>query len=80
MNMSIKRHQYVNGVATKTFEELSFKEQAQSITSYINVLERMIRANLRRAKKEGRDASTVMRKRLEQIQRVIHRVSMPKSQ
>jgi len=31
MNMSIKRHQYVEGVATKTFEELNFKEQAQSI-------------------------------------------------
>lgn len=62
-----------NGEPTATFEELSFAEQAKSITATTNVLGRMIDSNVRRAIQEDRDADEIKRKRLDQVQRMINR-------
>lgn len=69
----MRRHQYVNGVPQATFEELNFKEQAQSITMTINVLGRMIDSNQRRANEENRDTDDILVRRLNQVQRMIDR-------
>ena len=44
---------------TKTFEELTFAEQAKSINIHVVGLERSIRAHLRRANRERRDVIQV---------------------
>jgi hypothetical protein len=52
--MVIKRHRYRNGTSTKTFDELNYKEQAQSINMTKVNLKKMIAAHNRKAKEEGR--------------------------
>ena len=70
----MRRHKYRDGEATATFEELTYKEQAQSITAQIQTLERAILANLRRARSEGRDASSILERRADQVQRLVRRL------
>lgn len=52
--MSNKRHKYRDGEPTKTFEELSYAEQAQSINVTELNLAKMKGAHRRRAREEGR--------------------------
>ena len=70
----MERHKYRNNVPTATFEDLNYKEQAQSITASINSLERMIRSNLRRAGEENRAVDATRESRLGQVQRMIDRI------
>lgn len=58
---------------TAHFEELTFKEQASSITATINALSGMIRNHLRRANIENRNVVGIHKKRFDQIKRMIHR-------
>jgi len=69
----MKRHRYRKGEPTATFEELSFADQAKSITATINTLSSMIDSNLRRAAQENRDTNEILAKRLDQVQRMIDR-------
>jgi len=62
-----------NGEPTATFEELTFAEQAKSISAATNVLGLMIDSNLRRAEKEGRDVDEIKKKRLDQVRRMINK-------
>ncbi len=60
---------------TKTFDELTFAEQAKSINAQIVELQRSIGAHLRRAESEGRDVGRVHDKCLSQLGRLLDRVS-----
>jgi hypothetical protein len=71
--MKMKRHKYRDGEATATFAELSFQEQAKSITATANKLGAMIDANVRRARAEDRDDVGLLKKRLGQIERMVNR-------
>lgn len=70
----MRRHKYRENEPTATFEELTFKEQAQSITASINSLERMINSHIRRAREEDRDVDNIRERRLDQVQRMISRI------
>jgi hypothetical protein len=52
--MDMKRHQYRNGIPTKTFNELNYKEQAQSINMIKVNLRKMMAAHNRKAREGGR--------------------------
>jgi flagellar biosynthesis/type III secretory pathway chaperone len=57
---------------TKTFEELDYAEQAKSISAQINILERAIIANARKAKVEQKE--TPIPNRIEQVERLVQRL------
>jgi len=59
---------------TKTFEELTFAEQAKSINAQIVVLQRSIRAHVRRAMKEQRPKQITEAKCRAQVQRLLSRI------
>lgn len=59
---------------TKTFEQLTFAEQAKSINAQIVVLQRSIRAHVRRAQIENRPSLSVRAKCEAQISRLLSRV------
>ncbi|MCK4913680.1 MAG: helix-turn-helix domain-containing protein [Planctomycetes bacterium] len=73
-NNKVRTHKHRDGIPTATFEELNFKEQAQSITAKINTLERMINNHIKRAKEENRNVADLLKRRLEQVQRMINRM------
>jgi hypothetical protein len=52
--MDMKRHQYRNGKPTKIFDELNYKEQAQSINMTKVNLRKMETAHKRKGKEEGK--------------------------
>lgn len=58
----------------KTFEELTFAEQAKAINIRVVGLQRSVRAHLRRAKAEGRDVDKIREKRVEQVRRLLGRL------
>lgn len=68
-----RTHRIRNGKPTAAFGELSFAEQAKSISATVNVLGRMINSNLRRAREESRDTAEILEKRLEQVERMVNR-------
>jgi hypothetical protein len=57
---------------TKTFEELTYAEQAKSINAELQSLEKAIKANIRRALKENRKSPRDMR--IGNLQAVIGRL------
>lgn len=59
---------------TKTFEELTFAEQAKSINIHDVGLEHSIRAHLRRANRERRDVTQVGNKCKNQLRRLLGRL------
>jgi ribosomal protein L39E len=59
---------------TRTFESLDYAEQAKSISAQIHSLEMAIKANIRRALKENRELP--IRKRIEQVERLVQRLKM----
>ncbi len=63
------------GIAEQTFEELDFAGQARSINGTIRHLERAIEAHLRTATAEGRDAQQVLDSRIDQVRRMLDRLS-----
>jgi len=65
--MAQPRHQ----VNKKTFEELTFSEQAKSISAQIIILKRAIRAHIRRAIQEEKNSSKVLTKCRGQVERMI---------
>lgn len=69
--MSNKRHKYRNGEPTAEFEDMTFEEQAKSISATINSVGKMIDSNVRRGIEENRNAEEILEKRLEQVQRMI---------
>jgi len=71
--MSNERHKYRNGEPTAKFQDLTFEEQAKSISATTNSLGKMTDSNKRRAIEEGRNAEEIMEKRLEQVQRMINK-------
>ena len=73
----MRRHKYRGGEPQADFNELSFKEQAQSITASINQLSVDIDAHLGRARQEGRDEQAILEKRLDQIERMLDRKRIP---
>ena len=60
---------------TRTFEELTFAEQAKSIQGQLMVLQRAIRAHVRRAEEEGREPDEVRITCLGQIARLMGRLT-----
>jgi len=69
--MSNERHKYRNGEPTAKFQDLTFEEQAKSISATVNSLGKMIDSNVRRGIGEDRNAEEIMERRLEQVQRMI---------
>ena len=69
----MRRHKYRGGEAQANFDDLNFKEQAQSITAAINQLGFKIDANLRRAREEGRDEQSIRERRTDQVERMLDR-------
>jgi hypothetical protein len=57
---------------TKTFEELDYAEQAKSISAQINILEKAIIANARKAEVEQKE--TPIHGRIEQVERLVQRL------
>ncbi len=68
--MAEKRHKD----DTATFEELTFAEQAKSITAQLNTVQRAVRAHIRRAGAEGKDRAAVLAKCRDQVQRLLDRL------
>ena len=64
-----------HGMAEQTFEELDFAGQSRSINGTIRHLERAIEAHLRRATAEERDAQQVLASRIEEVGRMLDRLS-----
>ncbi|MHC1737976.1 MAG: hypothetical protein AB9882_08220 [Ignavibacteriaceae bacterium] len=61
---------------TKTFEELTYNEQAKSITAQINVIVAAIRAHMRRAQtEENRDFQQTRLKCIGQLMRAVLRLT-----
>ena len=58
----------------RIFGKLTFAEQARSITAMINNLQRSVRAHVRKARAEGRDAEAVFQKCVDQINRLPKRL------
>ena len=69
--MTRKAHQ--NGLSE--FRDLDFAEQAKSISALTNGLGRSINANLRAGASERRDVEAIRKKRINQIKRMIDRIS-----
>ena len=65
--MTIRRHKQ----DTKTFDELTFDEQAKSITATINQLQRAIRSHV---KKVPSKSKTTQKKCLKQLNRLLGRL------
>ena len=59
---------------TKEFDELNFKEQAQSINAQFANLGKAVKAHLRKAKVEGRDMERVREKCMSQADKLVHRI------
>ena len=59
----------------KTFEELTYNEQAKSITAQINVIVAAIRAHMRRAQTENRDTHQTRLKCIGQLMRAVLRLT-----
>lgn len=57
---------------TKTFDELNYSEQANSINAQMQNLEAAIKANIRRAKQENTD--NPKEKRLNNIKNMLKRI------
>ena len=71
----MKAHQY----NSKTFEELTFAEQAKSISAQILSLEKAITAHKRRTTEEGRNISEKHAQLTKQLQRMIKRLNLEES-
>ena len=69
--MSKPRHK----ADTKTFEELSFSEQAKSYSAQLIVIERAIAAHVRRSEEEGRNPVKTKLKCISQLSRMLSRAS-----
>ena len=61
---------------TRNFEELTFAGQAKAINIRIVILERSVRAHLRRAAQEGRDIRQVRQKCIGQVRRLLDRLQV----
>lgn len=59
---------------TRTFEELSFSDQAKSLNAQLSTLTRAVRAHVRRANDEGRDHEKTRSKCVAQINRLRERI------
>jgi uncharacterized protein YicC (UPF0701 family) len=64
-----------HGVAEQTFEELDFAGQSRSINGTVRHLERAIAALVRRAASEGREAKEVLDSRIDEVRRMLDRLS-----
>jgi len=62
---------------TRTFEELTFKEQALAMNAAAAQYRKMIDANLRRAEHEGHSVDRVLRTRLGLLERIIRDYQNP---
>ncbi len=60
---------------TLTFEELSYAEQAKSISAQLVVLQRAIRVHARRAAEEDRNPEQTMLKCVGQVSRLLTRLT-----
>ena len=60
---------------TRTFAELTFAEQAKSISAQISRLGRSVRAHLRGAARDGRDVEMVRLKCIRQAGRMLCRIA-----
>ena len=58
------------------FDSLDFAGQSRSINGTIRHLERQVRAHMRRAGELGKDEAEVVRSRIDQIRRMIDRLSV----
>lgn len=59
---------------TKTFGELTYAQQASSISSQILSLERAIIAHERRAEEENRNVAELRTQLIAQVQRMVERI------
>ncbi|MEQ2009838.1 MAG: hypothetical protein ABMA26_23890 [Limisphaerales bacterium] len=60
---------------SKKFPELSFGEQAKSISANLIILERQIRARMRKARELGKNERDVLSKSVAQISRLLKRLA-----
>lgn len=56
---------------TKTFEELTFQEQAKAMNMTALQFRKQLTAHLRKAAEEGRSTSEVLRTRLQLLERIL---------
>lgn len=69
--MKSPRNGYTHEGYSKKFEELTFSQQARSISMRILVFRKALKAHLRQAKKEGRQVNEVARARLDLLRNVL---------
>ncbi len=65
--MNPKRHKR----DTKTFEELTFQEQAKTLNMTALQFRKQLNAHLRRADEEGRAPQRIVRTRLRLLERIV---------
>lgn len=64
-----------HGKNDKTFEELSFSEQAKSINGQVSRLTSSVRAHLKKAEKDNKNKNEVLLKCLGQVSRIINNLT-----
>lgn len=60
-----------HGINEKSFEELTFADQARSLNAQIRVVKKAIDAHLRKAQIEGKDSSEIKSKYILQLNNII---------
>jgi hypothetical protein len=71
--MNPKRHKR----DTKTFEELTFQEQAKTMNMTALQVRKQLAAHLRRAEEEGRASQRIVRMRLRLLERILKDFATP---
>jgi hypothetical protein len=71
--MNPKRHKR----DTKTFEELTFQEQAKTMNMTALQVRKQLAAHLRRAEEEGRASQRIVRMQLRLLERILKDFAMP---
>jgi len=59
-----------HGINEKTFEELSYSDQARSLNAQILVIEKAIKAHIRKGDSEGKDTSVAKTKYKDQLTKI----------
>lgn len=60
-----------HGIDEKTFEELTYAEQAKSLNAQILIIEKALKAHFRKGKTETKDINSSMKKYKAQLLKIV---------
>lgn len=68
-----------HGMDEKTFEELSYSEQAKTLNAQIQIIEKGLNAHFRKGSDENKDITSSKDKYILQLQKLIDSLEKPRS-